>query len=255
MTTWWPSPRSPRSGGSSADSSRISVDLPAPLWPTSAMRSPRSMCSVDIARGRPLARRPCARPSARSTMRPLFGAAGKLEVDALALGRNLDALDLLEHLDAALHLRGLGRLVAEAIDEFLDARDLLVLPLLRLAQPVEPRVALDQVVRVVAVVVGKRAQRQIGDARDDRVEEVAIVRDEDDRVRIGARDTPRASCARRDRDGWSARRAAAGRAGRGAAWRARAASASLPRGGRSASSKSSCSKPRPRSTVATFSSR
>ena len=44
---------------------------------------------------------------------------------------------------------------------------------------------LDEVVAVVADVVGQRAQRQVGDARDDRVEEEAIVRDEDDRVRIG----------------------------------------------------------------------
>ena len=109
----------------------------------------------------------------------------ELEVNALALGRNVDALDLLEHLDAALHLRGLGRLVAKAIDEFLDARDLFILPLLRLAQAFEPRVALDQVVRIIAVIVGERAQREIRDARDDRVEEVAVVRDEDDRVRIG----------------------------------------------------------------------
>ena len=35
------------------------------------------------------------------------------------------------------------------------------------------------------IVVGERAQRQIGDARDDRVEEEAIVRDEDDGVRVG----------------------------------------------------------------------
>ena len=42
----------------------------------------------------------------------------------------------------------------------------------------------DEVVAVVADVVGQRAQRQIGDARDDGVEEEAIVRDEDDRVRV-----------------------------------------------------------------------
>ena len=66
-----------------------------------------------------------------------LGRGGELEVDALALGRHLEALDLLEHLDAALHLRRLGRLVAEAVDELLDALDLLVLPPLGLAQPLE----------------------------------------------------------------------------------------------------------------------
>ena len=52
------------------------------------------------------------------------------------------------------------------------------------------------------------------------------MRDEDDRVRDRRRDTPRASCAPRDRGGSSARRAAADSAVRAAAWRARCASAS-----------------------------
>jgi hypothetical protein len=34
-----------------------------------------------------------------------LGRRRELEVDALAFGRHLDAFDLLEHLDAALHLR------------------------------------------------------------------------------------------------------------------------------------------------------
>ena len=46
MTTLWPSTRSPASGASSPESMRISVDLPAPFGPTSAMRSPRSMCRL-----------------------------------------------------------------------------------------------------------------------------------------------------------------------------------------------------------------
>ena len=36
----------PESGASSPESIRISVDLPTPLGPTSAMRSPRSMCRL-----------------------------------------------------------------------------------------------------------------------------------------------------------------------------------------------------------------
>ncbi len=108
------------------------------------------------------------------------------EVDALALRRDLDRHDLLEQLDAALDLRGLRCLVAEAVDEHLDARDLLVLLALRLPQALEHRVALRDVLAVVADVVGQLAQVEVGDARDDRVEEVAIVRDEDDGVRIRA---------------------------------------------------------------------
>ena len=65
------------------------------------------------------------------------------------------------------------------------ARDLFVLVGLRLAQTLHARLALDEVLRVRADVVRDRPQRDIGDARDDGVEEEAVVRDEDHRVRIG----------------------------------------------------------------------
>ena len=39
------------------------------------------------------------------------------EVDGLFVGRNFDALDLFQFLDAALHLFGFGGLSAEAVDE------------------------------------------------------------------------------------------------------------------------------------------
>ena len=52
-----------------------------------------------------------------ATMRPLGLGCGKAEVDGLLLGGNFDALDLFQFLDAALHLLGLGGLVAEAVDE------------------------------------------------------------------------------------------------------------------------------------------
>ena len=70
-------------------------------------------------------------------------------MDALALGRNLDGDDLVHHLDPALDLRRLGRLVAEAIDEGLHARDLFVLVALLLAQPLHALFALDEVAAVV----------------------------------------------------------------------------------------------------------
>ena len=110
---------------------------------------------------------------------------GELEVNALALGRHFEPLDLLEHLDAALHLRGLGRLVAEAIDELLDALDLFVLAPLGVAQPLQARVAFLQVFRVVGVVLGDRPQCQVRDVRHHGVEKVAIVGDQDHRVRVG----------------------------------------------------------------------
>ena len=62
--------------------------------------------------------------------------------------------------------------------------DFLVLLALGLAERFDARVVLDEVVAVVADVVGQRPQRQVRDARDDGVEEEAIVRDEDDGVRV-----------------------------------------------------------------------
>ena len=116
---------------------------------------------------------------------PAFRAARKGEVNALPLGRHFDRDDLLEQLDSALHLCRLGRLIPEAVDEHLDARHFLILLAFRLPQAFQHRVALVDVLAVVADVIGQLAQVEISDARDDRVEKVTVVRDEDHRVRIG----------------------------------------------------------------------
>ena len=108
----------------------------------------------------------------------------EVEVNGGALGRHVDRHHLFEHLDAALHLRGLGGLVAEPIDEHLDARHLFVLLAFGLAQRFDALVVLDQVAAVIGVVVGQRAQRQIGNAGDHGVEEEAVVRDENHRMRV-----------------------------------------------------------------------
>ena len=52
---------------------------------------------------------------------------GKRKMDGLLFGRQLDALDLVELLDPALHLLGFGGLVAEAVDERLQLLDALAL--------------------------------------------------------------------------------------------------------------------------------
>ncbi len=51
----------------------------------------------------------------------------KREVDGLLLGRNLDPLDLLQFLDAALDLLRLGSLVTEAVDKDFQLLDALAL--------------------------------------------------------------------------------------------------------------------------------
>jgi hypothetical protein len=105
-------------------------------------------------------------------------------VHALALGRDLDRDHLVEHLDPALHLRGLRRLVPEPVDEGLHALDLVVLLALALPQQLHARLTLAQVLAVVAGVIGERAETDLRDACHDGVEEEPVVRDEDYRVRI-----------------------------------------------------------------------
>ena len=48
-------------------------------------------------------------------------------MNGLLFGRELDALDLVQFLDAALHLLGLGGLIAEAVDEGFQLLDALAL--------------------------------------------------------------------------------------------------------------------------------
>src|SRR6185369_5006607 len=91
-----------------------------------------------------------------------------------------EPLHALELLHPALDERRLGRLVAETPDERLDARDLLLLRRVRLRLLRAPLLALLEVRRVVAVVVGEAPARHLGDPLDADVEEVAVVRDEDD---------------------------------------------------------------------------
>ena len=103
---------------------------------------------------------------------------------ALAFGGNLDRDDLVHHLDPALDLCRLGRLIPEPVDEGLHALDLVVLLALLLPEALHARLALDEEVAVVPGVIGELAQTDLGDARHDGVEEEAVVGDENHRVRV-----------------------------------------------------------------------
>ena len=105
-------------------------------------------------------------------------------MDTLALERDLDRRDFREHLHAALDLRRLRRLVAEPVDELPDPGDLLVLPLLLLSQCCDPRVSLDQILAVGADVWCQRPQPHFSDACHDAVQEIPVVRHQDERVWI-----------------------------------------------------------------------
>ena len=93
----------------------------------------------------------------------------KGEADAPRPPPDLDALELVQHLDAALHLARLGRLVAEALHETLDLGHALGLA----------RLALDEEMIIVAHVEGDGAVRHLRDGGDHTVEEIPVVGDDD----------------------------------------------------------------------------
>ena len=114
-------------------------------------------------------------PGARRLRETRSGCGARARLD-------LDPLDLVEHLDPALHLARLGRLVAEALDEALDLGHALgLVARARLEQRV-PGLALDEKVVVVAGVDGDAAADQLRDRRDHAVQEVPVVGDDARRV-------------------------------------------------------------------------
>ena len=106
----------------------------------------------------------------------------ELEVDDPPLLRQLDLLDLVERLDAALHLRRLRRVRREALDEalFLGQHRLLARVRRLAVRLADAALALVEV--VVAGVDGDLAAVDLGDAVDDPVHEVAVVRRHEERA-------------------------------------------------------------------------
>ncbi len=147
---------------------------------------------------------------------------GKLEMDPPGARVDLDPIDLVEHLDPALDLARLRRLIAEAVDEALDlghALGLVARP--RLEERV-PGLPLDEEMIVVAGVDGDGAPDQVGDRRHHAVQEVPVVGDEHHACRRRRRESSPATRGTRDPGDWSARRAAGG-PGRSSSRRASAA--------------------------------
>ena len=108
--------------------------------------------------------------------------------DAPLLGQ-LDLLDLVERLDAALHLRRLRRVRLEALDEALFLGEHRLLPRVRgLAVGLAQR-ALALVEVVVARIERDLAAVDLRDLRDDAVHEVAVVRRHEERAGCGSRET------------------------------------------------------------------
>ena len=164
----------------------MSVDLPAPLGPTSATLRPRSMVRRQAVVDRQVAVALAGALEAQHlAAAALAGGEAKVDRRRAAVGRRQTRSSFSRILDAALHQRGLRRLVAEAADERLDARDLLLLG--RVGGGLLRALRSSRAVEIAAVrrgVVGERAARHLGDAGHGDVEEVAVVGDQDDRVRV-----------------------------------------------------------------------
>ena len=100
----------------------------------------------------------------------------EIELHDPALLRQLDLLDLVERLDAALHLRGLRGVGREALDEPLLFREHRLLARVRRLAVRFAYGALALVEVVVARVGRNLAAVDLGDLRDDAVHELAVVR-------------------------------------------------------------------------------
>ncbi len=117
-------------------------------------------------------------------MRPLGLGCGKRKMDGLLFRRNLDALDLFQFLDAALHLLGLGGLVAEAVDEDFELLDAVALVAVGGLQLLVALRLLGEKFVVVAGVEPETLVPDFGDLVDRDVEKIAVVRDQHEGMRI-----------------------------------------------------------------------
>ena len=100
------------------------------------------------------------------------------------LRRQLDSLDLFQFLDAALHLLGLGGLIAEAVDERFEVLDAL---LLVAVGRFELRAALRFLREIAVVIAGVKIGAAVPDFEDlvhRDVQKIAVVRDQDEGVGI-----------------------------------------------------------------------
>ncbi len=160
--------------------------MPAPFRPMTHQRSPRRIVRIETGR-RSGDRRTALRTSSRATTprRPTAAGRRKSNFDDLAPARKLDRLDLLELLDAALHLRRLRRVRGEPLDEPLLLREHRLLArvrglALRLA---ELPLALVEV--VVAGVRDDLAAVDLDDPVHDPVHEIPVVAGHQQRRRTG----------------------------------------------------------------------
>ncbi len=110
---------------------------------------------------------------------------GKLEFDFLLVRhRRLDFFHALDLLELALGLGGLGVLGPKPLDKFHHVRDFALLVLVGRRQLRLRRLALRQVILIIAAVADQFAVANLQNMRDKLVEEIAVVRNHQNRARI-----------------------------------------------------------------------
>ena len=119
-----------------------------------------------------------------ATIRPLGFGCGNVKWIVSSSGRNLDALDLFQFLDPALHLLGLGRLRAEAVDERLQLLDALPLIAIRRLELRLPLRLLRQIFVVVPAVEMHPLVPDLDRLAHRHIQKIPVVRNQNERVRI-----------------------------------------------------------------------
>ena len=136
---------------------------------------------VDVGQDRRRRRSRPSRPRPRRRPATTAAARGTRSGPRAPCGRAASmSLELLQRLDAALHLAGLGRLVAEPLDEPFGLGDLRLLGGGGRLGRREALLALDDELGEPADVLDGPAVRDLDDPLGDRVDEVAVVADEQD---------------------------------------------------------------------------
>ena len=99
-------------------------------------------------------------------------------MNRLLFFRQLDALDLFQFLDPALHLLGLGGLIAEAVDEDFQLLDALALVAIGGFELLQALCLGVQILCVIAVIKMNTLVPDLDNLVDGHVEKIAVVRDQ-----------------------------------------------------------------------------
>src|SRR6266568_3295007 len=100
-------------------------------------------------------------------------------MDGLFVGRDLDALNAFQFLDAALHLLGIGGLITEAVNKGLELRDALAVMAVCGLELCLAFGFLSEKLLVIVRIEGDALVPYFGRVGDSDIEKITIMRDDD----------------------------------------------------------------------------